>query len=118
MSTIDVRPVIDTGQEGFVEPDLGTQVDPKTIAPPKIGLRVLKGAHYLDDVAPGWYWRVDPDTIDLTSGDKCVLGQVFGYYRDTPDKKHGSFWMTRHGFAGGYLEGEWSQMIGYRRLVH
>jgi hypothetical protein len=48
---------------------------------------VQRGVALLDRAVPGWYQRVDPNTIDMISGDNCVLGQVFaghpvsGYYR-------------------------------------
>jgi hypothetical protein len=43
--------------------------------------RVARGAAYLDDADPGWYRRVDPQTLSLSSGRHCVLGQLHGEFR-------------------------------------
>lgn len=43
--------------------------------------RVYRGAAYLDDVAPGWHREVDADTLALSSGGSCVLGQLHGDFR-------------------------------------
>lgn len=42
--------------------------------------RVQRGAAYLDDVDPGWYRRIDPHTLELSSGVSCVLGQLHGTF--------------------------------------
>jgi hypothetical protein len=43
--------------------------------------RVEKGAILLDRVAPSqWRTKVNPDTLDISYGDRCILGQVFGDY--------------------------------------
>lgn len=41
---------------------------------------VREAAARLDAAAPDWYRRVRPLTLDLNSGERCVLGQVFGSY--------------------------------------
>lgn len=43
--------------------------------------RVARGANYLDEVDPGWYRHVDPETLVLADGSACVLGQLHGGYR-------------------------------------
>lgn len=43
--------------------------------------RVARGAAYLDDVDPTWYRAVDPDTLELSSGSSCILGQLHGEFR-------------------------------------
>jgi hypothetical protein len=48
---------------------------------PSAHLRVAEGARYLDDEDPGWYQRVDPETLELSDGRCCVLGQLHGEYR-------------------------------------
>ena len=35
----------------------------------------------LDRVKPGWRDRINASTLDLTSNDLCVLGQLYGHYR-------------------------------------
>jgi len=42
--------------------------------------RVQRGAAYLDEFDPEWYRRVDPDTLELSSGSSCVLGQLHGTF--------------------------------------
>lgn len=41
---------------------------------------VAAAARRLDRVAPHWYRRVDRTELDLSSLNRCVLGQVFGDY--------------------------------------
>ena len=43
--------------------------------------RVERGADYLDEIDPGWHRRVDPDTLELSSGSSCILGQLHGDFR-------------------------------------
>lgn len=43
--------------------------------------RVQRGAAYLDDIDPEWYRRVDAETLELSSGSSCVLGQLHGDFR-------------------------------------
>jgi len=43
--------------------------------------RVERGAAYLDEIDPGWHRRVDPDTLELSSGSSCILGQLHGDFR-------------------------------------
>jgi hypothetical protein len=44
---------------------------------PDIIDRVQAGVRLLDDKVPGWYGRVDVDTLDMAWSWLCVLGQVF-----------------------------------------
>ncbi|MFP4227408.1 MAG: hypothetical protein ACLFTE_01115 [Salinivenus sp.] len=50
--------------------------------------RVARGASYLDEVDPGWYRRVDPHTLSLSSGRHCVLGQLHGEFRMGLGRSH------------------------------
>lgn len=57
---------------------------------------IARGSAYLDDVSPGWHDEIDTETLDLNSGDHCVLGQlpigsrVFEQYSIS--------WLSDHGF--------------------
>jgi hypothetical protein len=42
---------------------------------------VYVAAAILDRVKPGWRDRINASTLDLTSNDLCVLGQLYGHYR-------------------------------------
>lgn len=45
--------------------------------------RVAWGVALLDEKGPeGWRTRVNPDTLDLTSDYVCVLGLVYGSFRE------------------------------------
>lgn len=58
------------------------RADPsRRITPERVRERVARGASYLDDVDPGWAHRVDPQTLSLSSGRHCVLGQLHGEFR-------------------------------------
>ncbi len=41
-----------------------------------IAQRVAAGAAFLDGREPGWWERIDLDSLDLGSGCRCVLGQL------------------------------------------
>ena len=43
--------------------------------------RASRGALLLDDRDPGWAERVDPGSLHLSDGSACVLGQLWGEYR-------------------------------------
>lgn len=42
--------------------------------------RALRGATYLDEIDPDWFWHVDPDTLELGNGNACVLGHLHGSF--------------------------------------
>jgi hypothetical protein len=42
-----------------------------------IAERVSNGARWLDENFPGWMDRIDLDTLDLSSSESCICGQVF-----------------------------------------
>lgn len=39
--------------------------------------RAKAGATFMDATCVGWPWKMDADTLDLSSCDKCVFGQAF-----------------------------------------
>lgn len=43
---------------------------------------VQRGAQLLDRKRPGWHGRIDVDQLRMEECERCVLGQVFGEYRD------------------------------------
>jgi hypothetical protein len=47
-----------------------------------IAERVTKGAALLDEREPGWWQRINLDTLDLWSPCKCVLGQLATHLGD------------------------------------
>lgn len=53
----------------------------RRISPARAAKRVARGAAYLDDVDPTWYRAVDPDTLELSNGSSCILGQLHGEFR-------------------------------------
>lgn len=60
----------------------------RRISPEHAHDRVRRGAAYLDDVDPGWYRRVDPTTLELSSGSSCILGQLHGDFRMGLSRSH------------------------------
>lgn len=94
--------------------------------------RVARGAALLDERVPGWEARVVPEFLDMRSACKCVLGQVYGMYREAAvglfggdpqwvDASHES--ALEHGFNdepyGNFdeLEREWRSLIESRRAA-
>jgi hypothetical protein len=53
----------------------------RQITPEAARERVRRGANYLDEVDPGWDARLDPETLELSDGTCCVLGQLHGDFR-------------------------------------
>ena len=53
----------------------------RQITPDAARERVRRGATYLDDEDPGWAARLDPETLELSDGTCCVLGQLHGDFR-------------------------------------
>lgn len=51
-----------------------------------IEYRVAQGVALLDRVAPGWVDRINVDTLDVSHGGRCVLGQLYGLYTDGQGK--------------------------------
>lgn len=41
---------------------------------------VASGAAFLDEKYPAWRQKIDVDTIDISDGDYCILGQLYGSY--------------------------------------
>lgn len=41
---------------------------------------VQECAELLDEVMPDWYTKIDERLLNLTSGTKCIIGQLYGGY--------------------------------------
>lgn len=41
---------------------------------------VRMGAKLLDTQAPGWQYKVKITDLDMSNGDRCILGQTFGEF--------------------------------------
>ena len=94
--------------------------------------RVAAGAALLDEKRPGWWQRIDTDTLDMGETCGCILGQTYeANGRSTPfdmgcvdlfGSKLGVYgWVaddgwdaaTEHGFSLGpqaYEESEWAEL--------
>lgn len=46
-----------------------------TISPEELPSCVTEGALFMDAIDPEWFWIVDPETLVMLSGMRCVLGQ-------------------------------------------
>jgi hypothetical protein len=51
--------------------------------------RVAAGSAWLDANRPGWWQRINLDTLDLGDPCRCVLGQEYGDYFDAPNEAVG-----------------------------
>lgn len=72
------------------------------------------GASFLDERAPeGWYNIVDPDRLDQSDADECVLGQVYGYYDDGVEELGIGY--GRSAFDGRVSTAAWVEEIEKRR---
>jgi hypothetical protein len=61
--------------------------------------RVANGARWLDEKFPGWESRIDPGTLDLTSGHHCICGQVFDERAEQSGVDNGFNYATIHLFT-------------------
>jgi hypothetical protein len=86
--------------------------------------RVAAGAAWLDANRPGWWQRINLDTLDLGDPCECVLGQEDGNYWDTaPDLGDDAAvlgfntrpWCRDPGQELAGLEGAWRTLIQARR---
>lgn len=71
--------------------------------------RAARGAALLDWEKPGWEDRVYLHRLNMRLCNSCVLGQLYGDFRDTPWGK--GFRNPRNGFVFGLFR------PGYRRLT-
>lgn len=39
-----------------------------------------RGAAHLDEVKPGWHRSINVFTLDIASKERCIVGQLCGYY--------------------------------------
>lgn len=91
---------------------------------------VARGVGWLDENAPAQWWdRIDYDTLDVSDGHTCVLGQVFAAEADTAGIAAGYIYALREfddiaeiamGFCGGdsdyyFLREAWIDAIENRR---
>lgn len=44
--------------------------------------RLIRGAALLDLHTPGWAASIAPEALSVADVERCVLGQVYGCYRD------------------------------------
>lgn len=88
--------------------------------------RVRRGAEYLDDVDPSWYRRVNADTLELSSGGSCILGQLHGDFRmgltrsrlyDLSSAPRANLSPVAFGFHCHYNVGEELQRKDYEHLT-
>ncbi len=52
--------------------------EPPAVDLGEINPAVLAGAALLDKEVPGWVEVINLETFDISSGDACVLGQIYG----------------------------------------
>lgn len=80
--------------------------------------RAQRGARWLDENFPGWTDRINPGTLLLSTGQRCICGQLFDADAKTATTKGG--WARFNGFeyARGHLFAEangWiSQLVRLR----
>lgn len=70
------------------------------------------GAELLDLMEPGWYRRIDLDTLDIRSTNDCVLGQVFRT-TDTWANNGCGVGRSRLGFHAADVYGSHPEALGW-----
>lgn len=60
-------------------------INPKAIAREYLQPFVQKGAAYLDETQQGWTEKIAVDRLDISCGDQCICGQMFGAYDHRPN---------------------------------
>lgn len=85
--------------------------------------RAKRGAAWLDKQFPGWFKRVNPLYLDISSPHYCVVGQLFGNYNEDWYKKVAYSFQYSHGFHIRVMKDKnwkkqtdaWKKEISYRR---
>lgn len=62
--------------------------------------RVKAGAKFLDKKIPGWYNKIDLETLQMYDCMTCILGQLYYDYKDTDGNNSGYFAATEALFGG------------------
>lgn len=63
--------------------------------------RVKKGLEWLEEThGPGWEDKIDLKTLDLSKGERCVLGQVYEIEADLFEHTDG-YWYAREALMKG-----------------
>lgn len=60
---------------------------------------VDRGVKFLDFFCPGWKDKINVNSIDIASTDRCILGQLFGSYLNSPMPSDHDFY---YGFAAKF----------------
>jgi hypothetical protein len=68
--------------------------------------RVERGAALLDEKSPGWREKVDPETLEMSSGCGCILGQVYGDYMGGLHRLASNWWEVADTRLGFMVDGE------------
>jgi hypothetical protein len=94
--------------------------------------RIERGAAWLDEVKPEWRNLIDTETLDMHTGNACVLGQVFAVDAAVAGLSNGysyafhaaavvsALWAIEHGFESGgedysLLRAAWLGFLGETR---
>lgn len=92
---------------------------------------VAKGATWLDQVKPGWEWKIDLVKLSLNDFDTCVLGQIEGPVAAKDAWVNARDFSAQHGFGwipennkfwindeeGREIKNAWTQEILRRRKL-
>lgn len=76
---------------------------------------VAEAAQILDNDNPGWYNKVDTDTLDMLDFKKCVLGQAYGAYGDTRRRLMGENLCHNGLYLWASMDEEWITEIKKRK---
>ena len=61
--------------------DLFFTPEPPSPRPPlNVTPNVARGVEYLDREVPGWHDRINLRTLNMSNGERCIVGQLFGNY--------------------------------------
>ena len=84
--------------------------------------RAAAGAALLDEREPDWYSKIDCANLEITSGTRCVLGQLYGGYGVGVTRLGLGYYMDMGGYSYGFtgaseeLNEAWREEIAQRRL--
>lgn len=53
-----------------------------TVSVEELPSLVTEGALFMDAIDPEWFWIVEPETLEMCDGERCVLGQYAGRFYD------------------------------------
>ena len=78
---------------------------------------IREAADILDEMVPGWYKKINLDTLDMGENKLCILGQVYGNYYNNPINTRAKIEGWLNTLDCDASRSEWATEIVKRRTI-